>query len=445
MMTTNITILTQTIPQLFQLCSTIREAAAHGAREPAAAPAMKADIAAGIQAVEATARQITPQDPPLFGDLSGMDTLEGEALTSFVNSWFEGSVGPYLVRQFQRILVEERQVSQEDAQKIAHWILNDMPVSPAGKRAILLELGIRCSEWAPEFSWDLMIQVLDTMSPEEQKQRFPYWNGEPYRPGLHPQTEFKACPICGGEGVPYHAALSGRMNNFDAMFLPAKLWMRCQNCGNLYTRYFPTEFLQLGAKPKVLYPTPNRMVIREVKSSSLRIWADILNKIRSHTRGTSLLEVGVGQGHLIAVAREMGYDVTAVELLESEAQETADLLGVPVICGDFLHIQQEQQVDIITMGDVIEHLQRPMDGLKKAWELLKEGGVLWLSTPNFESSFTRMMKVFDAMWCEPYHITYFSREGLLRLLDQVGFELLEYTVSNRYNGSMELLLRKKKL
>lgn len=132
-----------------------------------------------------------------------------------------------------------------------------------------------------------------------------------------------------------------------------------------------------------------------------------------------------------------------MERLESEAQETADLLGVPVICGDFLHIQQEQQVDIITMGDVIEHLQRPMDGLRKAWELLKEGGVLWLSTPNFESSFTRMMKAFDAMWCEPYHITYFFWEGLLRLLDQVGFELLEYTVSNRYNGSMELLLRKR--
>lgn len=139
----------------------------------------------------------------------------------------------------------------------------------------------------------------------------------------------------------------------------------------------------------------------------------------------------------------MGYDVTAVELLEQEAQTTADLLQLPVICGDFLHLEEDRQVDIITMGDVLEHLQRPAEGLKKAAALLKDGGVLWLSTPNFESSFTRMMKTFDPMWCEPYHITYFSRAGLLPLLEQAGFELLEYSVSNRYNGSMELLLRKK--
>lgn len=442
-MMTSVKILTQTIPQLFQLCDTIREAAAHGAEEAASIPAMKEDIAAGIRAVEAAARQLCPDDPPASADLGKLAALEGEELTEFVNGWFAGTMGPYLVNQFQRILNGENQFSQEDAQTIGHWILNQLPVKPAVKREKLLDLGMRCAAWAPEFSWSLMSQVLDTMPPEEQKKLFPYWSGGPYCPGLHPQTELKACPICGEEGVPYHAALSGRMNNFDTLFLPAKLWMRCQNCGNLYTRYFPTEFLQLGAEPKALYPTPCHMVTREVQASSLRIWADILNKIRRYNEGTSLLEVGVGQGHLIAVAQEMGYDVTAVELIESEAQETADLLGLPVLCGDFLHMNQERQVAVITMGDVIEHLQRPMDGLKKAWELLEEGGILWLSTPNFESSFSRMMKAFDPMWCEPYHITYFSREGLLRLLDQVGFELLEYTVSNRYNGSMELLLRKR--
>ena len=43
---------------------------------------------------------------------------------------------------------------------------------------------------------------------------------------------------------------------------------------------------------------------------------------------------------------------------------------------------------------------------------------------------------------EPYHITYFSRSGLLKQLERVGFQLLDYRVSNRYNGSMELLLNK---
>ncbi|HJD48093.1 MAG TPA: class I SAM-dependent methyltransferase [Candidatus Mediterraneibacter norfolkensis] len=47
------------------------------------------------------------------------------------------------------------------------------------------------------------------------------------------------------------------------------------------------------------------------------------------------------------------------------------------------------------------------------------------------------------MWREPYHITYSSRESLTRLLEQAGFEILRYSVSGHYNGSMEMLCRKK--
>ena len=39
----------------------------------------------------------------------------------------------------------------------------------------------------------------------------------------------------------------------------------------------------------------------------------------------------------------------------------------------------------------------------------------------------------------PYH----SRESLTRLLEQTGFEILRYSVSEHYNGSMEMLCRKK--
>lgn len=441
-MTDNLIKLTQTIPQLFALCHTIEEAAKHGAAKPPTAAKMKQDIRAGVAAVESALQQLCPGET--FTPMNGkaLQTLPPARLPEFVSAWYTGTVASPLVNEHFRRLKEENQIPEDSARIIAGFVQKELPLKDRDVRSILLELGQRCAAWAPEFSWQLMRAVFDKMSPEEQKERFAHWKGEPYRPGLHPQTELTCCPICGGAGEPYHAALSGRMNNFDTLFLPAKLWMRCQDCGNLYTRFFPTEFLQLGAQPKVLQPNPERMVVRQVQANSLHTWSNILNKIRAHTPGTSLLEVGVGQGHLIAVALEMGYDVTAVELLEEEAQETADLLGLPVICGDFLHLAEDRQVDIITMGDVIEHLQRPTEGLQKAHALLKDGGILWLSTPNYESSFTRMLKAFDPMWCEPYHLTYFSRAGLLALLEQTGFRLLEYTVSNRYNGSMELLLQK---
>ena len=43
---------------------------------------------------------------------------------------------------------------------------------------------------------------------------------------------------------------------------------------------------------------------------------------------------------------------------------------------------------------------------------------------------------------EPYHISYFSFAGLRALAEKCGFTVREYQVSNRYNGSMELILTK---
>ena len=227
------------------------------------------------------------------------------------------------------------------------------------------------------------------------------------------------------------------------MFLPAKLWMKCPECGNLYTRYFPTEFLSISEEtPTALTPHPERMDTQGTNGGVLHIWGEILKKLSALTQGQDLLEVGVGKGELISVAQELGFDVTAVELVGSIAQHVADVLDIPVIQADFLKLAEDRQYSILTMGDIVEHLQDPVQGLQKAYRLLKDGGVLWLSTPNYESSFSRMMKVNDPMWREVEHISYFNKDGLLRVLESVGFSLEEYTVSNRYNGSMELILRK---
>ena len=430
---------------LFELCHTILEAAGHGARRADALPEMRALVLEGIQQVSQRAQTRWPdgmepsrqEREALAGQLRNCDSKSIQPLAA---KWFN-SFCTALMRIFAAQMPHTTQLTGELCRD-AKAILESLPMDGTTRGRLLLQLGMKCEVWDPQLSWEYIMQAFDTVPDLLAEGGDDYLKGYVYRPGAHPQTEITACPICGGKGTPFHAACSCLINSFDPMFLPGKLWMRCGQCGNLYSKYFPTEFLQMGSVPKVLQPDPTVMKVREVSSSSLRIWCDILNRIRNYTSGNTLLEVGVGQGHLIAVAQEMGYEVTAVEILESEARQTADLLGLPVICGDFLHLEENLKVDIITMGDVIEHLQRPVDGLKKAHRLLKDGGILWLSTPNFESAFSRMTKVDDPMWREPYHITYFSRSGLLKQLEWVGFQLLDYRVSNRYNGSMELLLNK---
>ncbi len=228
------------------------------------------------------------------------------------------------------------------------------PMKPDGKSQLLLDIALRCGFSAPEFSFHLILKAFLLFPQLAQEQ----WKGYIYKPNEYPQTEFESCPICGGtSGFPYLTAYSCRMSDFDPMFLPAKLWMKCPDCGNLYTRYFPSEFLKLGASPTVIAPQKDKMQIRSANQQILHLWCQILNRIRTYTTGTDLLEVGVGEGYLIAAAQEMGYNVTGVELMPSCAREIADLLQCSIICGDFLHFPEEHTYSIVTMGDVLEHLR----------------------------------------------------------------------------------------
>lgn len=264
-----------------------------------------------------------------------------------------------------------------------------------------------------------------------------------YKPSA--QRTFEKCPICGGTGEPYHCAFSYRLNNFDYPFQPFKLWMQCGSCKNLYSEQFPEDFLALSTHQKEIVPgEDHQAAVSDIANVyKLAIWSDILNKLRKYTDKKALLEVGIGSGELLSVALEMGYDANAVEIVEESAQKVSDILGIPIHCGDFLNFKPDKTFSIIIMGDVIEHVTNPEAALRNAYDLLDDDGVLWLSTPNFESSFTRLKKFTDPMWLEPYHITYFNYSGLEALLKKCGFEVKEYSVSNRYNGSMELIITKK--
>ena len=265
-----------------------------------------------------------------------------------------------------------------------------------------------------------------------------------YRPSR--QRTFERCPICGREGTPYFRAFSYRMAHFGYPHLPVKLWMKCGGCGNLYTWKYPEELLRVSERGKEICPNPARALtaVEDTDAGILSIWSDILCRLSSYSSGKELLEIGVGKGEFLAVALELGYQPDAVELVPESAQKVADTLDIPIWCGDFLNYRPDKTYSIITMGDVIEHVTDPEKALKNANRLLKEDGVLWLSTPNFESSFSRMRKFNDAMWLEPYHITYFCRESLEALAKKCGFKLQEYHVSRRYNGSMEVIFTKDK-
>ena len=440
------------LSQIWGLFETVQEAAHYLAEHPENEQ-MRTDLSVGLGALCAQLLALSQKRNGAQKEVGGKAVTSLRALAGRLKNdhvWNDKctqqlvqaalALTEQLSREYLEAIQPEEYLSQEQAQPIFTFCAA-VPRQSSAIYQLLFELCNKAAVSMPQESYEWTLRMV-----EEQPELFSgeKWShpGYIYRPT--PQRTFDRCPTCGGAGEPYYRAMSYFINTFESPHLPAKLWMKCSGCGNLYTWKYPEELLTQTEQPQTVQPNVAKTLTatRREPAAILSIWSTILNKLSGYTTGKNLLEVGIGEGCLLAVALEMGYRPDAVEIVRQSAQNVADILGIPIWNGDFLDYHPDKKYSVIIMGDVIEHVTAPEQALRNAYDLLEEDGVLWLSTPNFEGSFTRLMKFKDPMWMEPYHISYFSYNGLRTLAEKCGFTVREYQVSNRYNGSMELIMTK---
>jgi SAM-dependent methyltransferase len=119
--------------------------------------------------------------------------------------------------------------------------------------------------------------------------------------------------------------------------------------------------------------------------------------------------------------RYRGWTVRGVEL-SARAAAVAQAKGLVVDVGDFVSVELPEMVfDVITAWDVLEHVYEPIAFLRKAWSLLRPGGMLVLRTPNASSLNRRLFGVYWAGWDLPRHLTVFTPSRLGQMLCEVGF------------------------
>jgi 2-polyprenyl-3-methyl-5-hydroxy-6-metoxy-1,4-benzoquinol methylase len=148
-----------------------------------------------------------------------------------------------------------------------------------------------------------------------------------------------------------------------------------------------------------------------------------------------VLELGCTAGHFTRALARQGCTVVGVEIDRSAAERACKVADQVIIADlddpEALSELAAGDFDVVTAGDVLEHLRDPLLVLRSCRRLLKPSGFLVVSVPNVAHADVRLTLLGGAF---PYrvsglldttHLRFFTRQSLKELLWAAGFLVVE--------------------
>ncbi len=230
------------------------------------------------------------------------------------------------------------------------------------------------------------------------------------------QTAYKPCPICGG--IP----------KTTRNVIRAKKVAVCGECGSWYRVPRPGLAELADIYDENYYNSwghnKDESIAEATKHHTFTPIIRHLEQQRTHGREglPRLLDVGAAMGALLEVAKQHGWDVYALELNPHAADVLRRRYGTDrVFEGELVDCTFPKGFfDVITMTDVIEHVLDIKGTLQTAVNLLRTGGILYITTPRIDT-FSRVLMGSQWLHFKQEHIQYFSRRGIEQSLRKAGF------------------------
>lgn len=245
------------------------------------------------------------------------------------------------------------------------------------------------------------------------------------------------CNLCGQDDweIRFPATMSGAQLNVNAFSCTNPGYghhpqiVQCRYCGYVYAnpRWSSEDLIEAYTAVE----DETYVMERQGRELTFRKHLQELEKRTGPANGRLLLDVGAYIGVFVEVAAEAGWDAWGIEPSEWAAAE-AQKRDLNVIFGTQAAPELAgRQFDVITMWDVIEHVDDPSAELAKAHSLLKPGGWLVVHTMDIDSLAARLLGA-RWPWLMDMHLHYFSQKTLAQMLENNGYEIVWSGPQGRY-------------
>jgi 2-polyprenyl-3-methyl-5-hydroxy-6-metoxy-1,4-benzoquinol methylase len=146
-----------------------------------------------------------------------------------------------------------------------------------------------------------------------------------------------------------------------------------------------------------------------------------------------VLEVGCSSGYFGSALKAAGHTVWGIEPDKASATiagEKLDYVFVGLI-EDFMTAFPDKKFDVISFGDVLEHIAYPNEMLDQCHHLLVEGGVIVASVPNVAHISVRAM-LLEGRWeyselgiLDKTHLRFFTRKTIEELFVDSAYTVVD--------------------
>ncbi|MBC8427202.1 MAG: class I SAM-dependent methyltransferase [Deltaproteobacteria bacterium] len=203
---------------------------------------------------------------------------------------------------------------------------------------------------------------------------------------------------------------------------------KCLKCGTVFLGGYSDEFVQELYDYYDKYANLGKEDVFDPITTTR--CQELLSWFSRFGTGREVLDVGCGLGQFVDVANRSGWIAEGLEL-SREAVNFARRQGLAVRNMDFLSGEiRPKSYDLVTLFEVIEHVPNPAEFLQRAGEVVRPGGLVYLTTPNF-ASLDRFVAGKDWKIIHPEHLTYFTPRTLKALVkNTTHFEILHLETRN---------------
>jgi|SRR5271157_1036644 len=197
--------------------------------------------------------------------------------------------------------------------------------------------------------------------------------------------------------------------------------VRCAGCGLVYVN--PRR---VAVESDEYFTGPYLSTIEEngkLNSGIEILYGDIIRLLDSYVAPGRLLDVGCAMGHFMHFARLHGWNVCGVESSPYAAKWGRENFGLrihPIGVLSEAYFPADY-CDAGVLIEVVEHLPDPRSTLAEVFRILKPGGAICLTTPNFDSYRSLLLREEWAPIIPSGHLYYFTHNTLGSLLKDIGF------------------------